>query len=249
MAALKSTLRQLLLFLGFLLIWQEIISLFHLPSYILPTPWQVLHALTQHSGLILRETIPTIIETILGLLLGIIFGGCTGFLLAFSHRFSHWLLPVLIISQVIPTFAIAPILVIWFGYGLASKIAITVLMLFFPVTSSFYDGLRRTNPGWLDLAKIMNASKWRTFWHIRVPAALPAVATGIRLCAVIAPIGAIVGEWVGSSAGLGYLMLNANARMQIDMMFAVLIVIVVLALCLYFSVDALLRRIIYWERV
>ena len=92
----------------------------------------------------------------------------------------------------------------------------------------------------------MNAKKWRVFWYIRLPAALPALASGIRIAAVVAPIGAIVGEWVGSSRGLGYLMINANARLEIDLMFAVLMIIVGIALALYFSVDKLLRMLIWW---
>ena len=119
-------------------------------------------------------------------------------------------------------------------------------MLFFPITSAFYDGLQNTPPGFLDLAKTMNATKWRLFCAIRIPAALPSLASGIRIAAVIAPIGAVVGEWVGSSRGLGYLMLNANARLQIDMMFAALIVMIALALALYFTVDKLLRVLIWW---
>lgn len=244
---MKPLLRNLIILISFLFLWQGVVRLFQLPDYILPAPWQVFTALYFNSALIAHEAIPTFIETVLGFLIGIVFGGCAGILLGFSRSLSYWLLPLLIISQVIPTFAIAPLLVIWFGYGMASKIATTVLMLFFPVTSSFYDGIRRINPEWLHLAKTMNAKKWRLFWHLRIPAALPSVATGIRLCAVLAPIGAIVGEWVGSSSGLGYLMLNANARMQIDMMFAVLMVIVTFSLLLYYSVDKILRVLIFWN--
>ena len=120
-------------------------------------------------------------------------------------------------------------------------------MLFFPVTSAFFDGLRRTNPGWLDIANTMNGSRWRILWHIRVPAALPALASGLRVATAISPIGAVVGEWVGSSRGLGFLMLNANARMEISMMFAALFTIILMSLLLYFSVDKLLRLAIPWQ--
>lgn len=238
--------RNLIVTLSILLCWQAIVMFWQLPDYILPTPVQVFHTLYDQSALIFSQAGTTILETILGLILGILFGCLAGLLLAFFPPFSFWFLPVIIISQAIPTFAIAPLFVIWLGYGLASKIAITVLMIFFPVASSFFDGLRIAKIDWLDLAQSMNANKWRAFLRIQVPAALPSLATGIRLAAVIAPIGAIVGEWVGSSAGLGYLMLNANARMQIDMMFAALMVIVAMALVLYFSVDTLLKKYIWW---
>lgn len=245
----KLLARGLVLFLGLLLLWQMLVSIFELPAYILPTPWQVLKIGYLRADLIFTEMIPTVIETLLGLLLGTLLGCIAAITMAFFRPLALWLLPIVLISQAIPTFAIAPLLVIWFGYGMASKIATTVIMLFFPITSAFFDGLRRTNPGWVDLAKTMDAKRWRIFWHIRVPAALPNLASGLRMATAIAPIGAIVGEWVGASQGLGFLMLNANARMQIDLMFAALFVIVVFSLVLYFSVDKLLKYLIYWEKV
>jgi len=239
-------LRGSLILAALLILWQWIVMVFQLPAYILPTPLQVLHAYYFHYALIAKEAIPTIIETLLGLLLGVIFGSFAALSMAYFRPVSFWLLPILIMSQAIPTFAIAPLLVIWFGYGMASKIVTTVLMIFFPITSAFYDGLKQTDPGWLDLAKTMNAKKWRTFWFIRIPNALPSFASGLRVATVIAPIGAIIGEWVGASQGLGFLMLSANARMQIDLMFAILFTIIILALLLYFVTDKLLRITITW---
>ncbi len=239
--------RSLIIFAGLLLIWQSIILFWHLPDYILPSPSHVFSTLYHQRNLIAIQTLPTLIETLLGFTLGIVFGCLAALFLAFFRPLAHWLLPTLIISQAIPTFAIAPLFVIWLGYGMASKILTAVLMIFFPITIAFYDGLCHTYAGWLDLARTMQAKKWRIFWHIRIPAALPRLASGIRIAAVAAPLGAVIGEWVGASRGLGYLMLNANARMQIDMMFAALIVIIMLALILYFSIDKLLRLLIWWE--
>lgn len=246
---MNLAIRSVIICIGLLLLWEGIVLIFQLPEYILPAPWSVFTALYTHAGLIYQHAIPTIIETLLGLLLGVLLGSLAGFMIVFFPPLALWMLPVLIMSQAIPTFAIAPLFVIWFGYGLASKIAITVLMLFFPVTSSFYDGIRRTPTSLLDMAAIMHATHWRLFWMIRIPAALPSLAAGIRIATVFAPIGAIVGEWVGSSRGLGYLMLNSNARMQIDMMFAVLIIIMLFAIFLYYCVDKLLRFAIYWEKI
>ncbi len=239
--------RSMIVCLILIALWQAIVSIWNLPGYLLPAPVQVLTALYNQHQIITLEAIPTMIETLLGFLLGIFFGCLTGLMVTFFRPLKFWLLPLLIISQAIPTFAIAPLLVIWLGYGIASKIATTILMIFFPVASAFHDGLRCTEAGWLNLAKTMNAREWRVFYYIRLPAALPSLASGIRIAAVAAPIGAIVGEWVGSSQGLGYLMLNANARMQIDVMFAALIVIIVFALVLYFSVDKVLRSLVSWN--
>ncbi|TOK15413.1 ABC transporter permease, partial [Vibrio parahaemolyticus] len=159
----------------------------------------------------------------------------------------RWLLPILIASQAIPVFAIAPVLMLWLGYGIASKVVMAAIIIFFPVTTCCYDGLRNTPTGYLDLAKTMGASKWQLLRHIQLPAALPTLASGIRVAVVIAPIGAVVGEWVGSSEGLGYLMLQANARMIIDEMFAALFILAALSIALYFTTDKLLKKAIPWE--
>lgn len=239
-------LRGIIIFIGLLLIWQLLIFIFQLPSYILPSPLQVFSAWLNFHSLILKEAIPTIIETLLGLFFGVLFGGVTALLMAYFSPVAFWLLPVLIISQAIPTFAIAPLFVMWFGFGIFSKIFITVLMIFFPMTSAFYDGLKNTEKNWLDLAKTMNGKKWRIFWYIRIPNALPRFASGLRVAAVIAPMGAIIGEWVGAASGLGFLMLSANARVQIDLLFAALFTIMIFALLLYFITDRILRMTITW---
>jgi putative hydroxymethylpyrimidine transport system permease protein len=244
---MNSFLRGMIIVCGLILAWEIIVLAFQLPPYILPSPYLVFKTGYANKSLILSESIPTIIETLLGLLLGTLLGCITAIIMAFFRPLKLWLLPVLLISQAIPTFAVAPLFVIWFGYGLTSKIVTTVLMLFFPIASAFFDGLRRTDTGWLDLAKTMDAKKWRVFWFIRIPAALPSLASGLRVATAIAPIGAVVGEWVGASRGLGYLMLNANARMQIDLMFAALFSIVTFSLLLYFTVDKLLRKAIPWQ--
>ena len=243
---MKNILRCILITFSLILIWQATIRYFALPNYLLPTPLEVAHIFYTQYPLLLQQTLPTLVEILLGFILGILLGSIIGFITAFSRLFRYGFLPILLLSQAIPTFAIAPLLVVWLGYGLASKIATTILMIFFPIASSFYDGLCQTPHAWLDLAKTMNATKWRTFFTIRIPAALPHLASGMRIAAVFAPMGAVVGEWVGSSQGLGYLMLNANARLQIDLMFAALIIIILLTLFLYFSVDRLLRIIIWW---
>ena len=193
----------------------------------------------------------TAAEIVLGLLLGTLLGTLSAILIHQSRPARRWLFPILVISQAIPVFAIAPVLVLWLGYGMASKVAMATLIIYFPVTASFLDGLRRTETGWLDLAVTMTDGDprraWAILWHIRVPAALPALASGLRVAAAVAPIGAVVGEWVGASEGLGYVMLHANGRMRIDLMFAALIVLALFAVALYFIVDRLLRLALPWQ--
>ncbi len=233
--------RSLLIIVGLILLWQVIVLLFNFPSYILPSPWQVFESFKNNFGLILSNTIPTVIETFSGLLLGIFLGSLLAIIMYLIPSIGYWLLPLMVISQAVPTFAVAPILVLWFGYGMLSKIATITLMLFFPVASALYYGLKQTSSDWLDLAKVMHGKKSKVLWHLQLPGAKPYFANGVRVAVVLAPIGAIVSEWIGASKGLGFLMLNANARLAIDLMFACVIVIMVLAMALYGLVNLLLK--------
>ncbi|MDS4040422.1 MAG: ABC transporter permease [Candidatus Competibacter sp.] len=241
--------RGLLTLTGLLLVWQMVVVLGELPPYILPDPLAVAASLWRNSGSLFRHAGITALEIVLGMLLGTALGCGSALALGYSRRARRWLLPVLIASQAVPVFAIAPLLVLWLGYGMGSKIAMAMLVIYFPVTANFYDGLRHTPSGWLDLARVMLPEKqrWAVLRHIAIPAALPALASGLRVAAAVAPIGAVLGEWVGSSAGLGYLMLHANSRMQVDLMFAALLVLALLAVGLYFAVDAGLRRLLPWH--
>lgn len=230
-----------------LLLWQLIVWATHSPVYILPGPLATLRAFISILPTIALQSVPTITEIVLGFIFGSLFGASAAIALIYIKPARQWFLPILLISQALPTFAIAPLFVLWFGYGMASKIAVIMLMIFFPITSSFYDGLKRTPQAYLDMAQLMNASRWQTLWRIQIPAALPSLASGLRVAATFAPMGAVIGEWVGASKGLGYLLLNDNARMQIADMFAVLLVIIVLTLLLYWAVNFLLRRLIFWS--
>ena len=239
--------RPLVILVGLLVLWELVVWLSGVPPYILPAPHEVAVAWAARRALILEHWVITTAEILLGLAIGSVLGCSSALVMGYFRPARRWLLPVLVTSQAIPVFAIAPLLVLWLGYGMASKVAMATLIIYFPVTAAFYDGLRRTEPGWLDLARTMGGSRWAALRHIRIPAALPALASGLRVATAVAPIGAIVGEWVGSSAGLGYLMLHANARMQIDLMFAALITLAVFAVALYFSVDTVLRRALPWQ--
>ena len=244
---MRAALRMAVVAAGLVAVWQAVVWVTGAQPFILPGPPAVAVALVGNAGLLLPHAGTTLAEILLGLVIGAALGAFSALVVAHVRPARLWLLPVLVASQAVPVFAIAPLLVLWLGYGMASKVAMAVLIIFFPVTAAFYDGLSRTDPGWLDLARSMGASRWRQLLHLRIPAALPACASGLRVATAVAPIGAIVGEWVGASAGLGYLMLHANARMQVDLMFAALIVLAAMALTLYFTVDRLLRLAVPWQ--
>ena len=194
-------------------------------------------------ALLAEHAVITITEVLIGLVLGAVLGGLSAIGLASSQTARALVKPMLVFSQAIPVFALAPILTLWFGYGLGSKIAMALLIIYFPVTSSFFDALMRTPNDWHHLARVMGASKARFIWYIRIPSALPGFASGLRLAAVYAPIGAIIGEWVGASKGLGYLMLLANGRAKTDLMFAALIVLAIFTVLLHAAVNKLVK---YW---
>lgn len=241
--------RLLPILLGLLGLWQALVWVTGVPPYILPGPVAVAEALAARWATLLDHALVTVAEIVLGLICGAILGAVSALALAGWRPARRWLLPVFVISQSIPVFALAPILVLWLGYGLGSKVAMATLIIYFPVTAAFYDGLRQTEPGWLDMARVMGARPFRILWHIRIPAALPRFASGLRVATAVAPIGAIVGEWVGASKGLGYLMLHANGRMQVDFMFAALFLLAAFSVGLYFTMDAGLRRLTDWAGV
>lgn len=243
--------RSLITLAGLLLAWDLVVRLLDLPAYILPPPHRVTMTIVSRFDLLLSEAAVTVAEMLLGLIFGACLGAAAALGLLLSPGARRWLLPIIIASQAIPVFALAPLLVLWFGYGLPSKVIMAMIIIFFPVTATLYDGLRRTEPGWLDLAHVMTGGdkrhRYRILLRIRLMAALPAFASGLKVAAAVAPIGAVIGEWVGASAGLGFLMLQANARVQIDLMFAALIVLAVCAVSLYAAVDALSRRLLPWQ--
>jgi len=239
--------RALIAAIGIIALWQGFVWATDVPSFLLPSPIRVAQALVDRGDIIAGHAVTTAVEMLAGLALGALLGSAMALTLSAWRGGRRWLLPVLLVSQAVPVFAIAPLLTLWFGFGMASKIVMATIIIFFPVATGFYDGLRRTEPGWLDLAATMNARPAAVLWRLRVPAALPSLASGLRVAAAVAPIGAVVGEWVGASAGLGYLMLHANGRSQTDVMFAALFVLALMALALWFTTDFLLRRAIPWQ--
>jgi putative hydroxymethylpyrimidine transport system permease protein len=232
---------------GLILLWEAFVRVTGVPPFLLPSPARVAQALLGRWDIIAGHAVVTAAEILAGLALGALLGAAMALTLVAWRGGRRWLLPLLLISQAVPVFAIAPLLTLWLGFGMASKVAMATIIIFFPVATAFYDGLRRTEPGLLDLARTMDAPRGAVLWRLRVPAALPALASGLRVAAAVAPIGAVVGEWVGASEGLGYLMLHANGRSQTDLMFAALFVLALMALSLWFATDRLLRRAVPWQ--
>lgn len=238
--------RALVVLAGLLLGWEAIVAASGVPPFILPPPSAVAPVLIDNLDLLALHAGVTALEILLGLLAGTALGVLAACAMMALPRLRTWTLPLLVVTQAIPVFAIAPLLVLWLGYGLLSKVAMATLIIFFPVASALFDGLRRTDPEWLALARVMGARPLDVLLQLRLPAALPAFGSGLRVAASVAPIGAIVGEWVGASAGLGYLMMQQLARGQTALAFAALLIVCCLGVALYYAVDGLLRRAIRW---
>lgn len=231
---------------GLTVLWWGLSAFEVFPAFILPSPFAVAQTVWSQKKLLAEAGATTALETLLGLVGGIVSGGFLALLMLFSKRIRQWIYPLILISQAIPVYALAPLLVLWFGFGLASKIVMTILVIFFPITSSLYDGLSRTPSEFMALGKTMNATPWALIVHIRLPAALPAFASGVKVAAAIAPIGAVIGEWVGASSGLGFLMQTANTRFDTNLMFAALAVLCFFTLSLWGSVHWCTKKLIPW---
>jgi putative hydroxymethylpyrimidine transport system permease protein len=222
---------QLVAIFGALLVWEASVWYFALPIWYLPSPSHLAKTFFGNLPYILPNAGVTALETILGFIAGVTVGMTLALIMASSRWWGEALAPLTVVSQAIPFLALAPLMMIWFGFGMTSKVMMAAIVIFFSVTAAFYDGLKRADENLIDLAKLYGANDRQILWNIRIPASMPQLATGLKLAAAYAPMGAIAGEWVGSEGGLGIMMTYHNARMQTDMVFAAMIVII--AFCLF----------------
>ena len=239
--------RILVTFSVIIIFWYIICLLFELPPFILPSPDLVAIALVNNFYEILNHSSITLLEILLSLFFGIVLGSFFAVLISLSERLKRWIMPLLLASQSIPVFALAPILVLWFGYGISSKVIIGTIIVFFPIASNFSDALNKIPKEYIHAGQTLGFSKLQIFNLIKLPNALPGLFSGIRVGACFAPIGAVVGEWIGGSQGLGSYMIYSNARLQIDNMFAALIILIVITISLYHLIDLILKKLIWWE--
>jgi len=233
----------------FLLLWQLIVSVFDMPAFILPAPAQVarrfLRALSD--GTLFRHTAATLYEILLGLFAGILAAIVLGYSLSRSALLQNILQPFLVASQAIPTVAIAPLLVIWFGPGILSKVLICALIVFFPVLVNTIVGFRSVPDNLRDLMRSMHASRWQTLRLLELPAALPVLLGGLRIGATLSVIGAVVGELVGADRGLGFLINVGRGQYDTALVFVGVFTLVVVALALYGSVLGLEKYFLRWK--
>jgi ABC-type nitrate/sulfonate/bicarbonate transport system permease component len=230
-----------------LAVWEGAARLYNIPHYILPAPGLIVQTALNKYPVFLRHTGVTAQEVVGGGLLGIAVGMALALVMFLCSPLEKALYPLIVASLNVPVFAIAPLLVVWFGYGYQSKVIMAATIVFFPITVSTLDGLKRTDPDLIRLLRTMGASNRQILFKLRFPAALPALFSGLKLSAVYATIGAVVGEWVGAGAGLGYLMLSANAQLRIAEVFVAIMCLTPIGLLLLGGVHVLERWLLPWQ--
>jgi putative hydroxymethylpyrimidine transport system permease protein len=244
----KRVLYPAILLALFVLFWEIMVRQFEVPHYILPAPTRVLNTLAVQQFLLLHHTFVTLQEIMVGFMLAFVVGVGLAFLMFQFPVLEKTFYPLVIGSQTIPVFAIAPLLVLWLGYGLPSKVAMAALIVFFPIVVNTLDGLKGADSDAVNLLKILKANRWQILWKVRVPSALPFIFSGCKIGISVSTIGAIIGEWVGSKEGLGYLMLHANAQLQISLIFASLIYLTILGVSLFYLIVLMERWVMPWKR-
>jgi putative hydroxymethylpyrimidine transport system permease protein len=233
-----------LLILG---LWEAACRWLQLPDFILPTPSQILTVAVGRAGLLLPHAGVTALEVVTGILLSLIVSVPLSMLMFAKPSVEKTLAPFLVASQAVPVFAIAPLLVVWLGYGVASKILMAAVIIFFPITVSLLEGFKSCDREYRILFKLMGARYWRTMQLLYWPWALPHFFAGLKVGVSVATIGAVIGEWIGAQSGLGYLMIQSNARLRVDMVFAAILWLSMMGLSLWTLVGYLERRVIRWK--
>lgn len=209
--------------IGLLVVWELAGQFGLLPKFILPTPLQILQAFVRNSDQLAFHTKVTLLEAVVGLSYGVVIACLLALVMDTFPLFHKAIYPLLVITQTVPTIAIAPILVLWLGYGMAPKIVLIVLTTTFPIVVAILDGFRHADEDTIQLLRLMNASKWQILWHVKIPTSLSYFYAGLRVSVSYAFIAAVVSEWLGGFEGLGVYMIRTKKLFQYDTMFAIIL--------------------------
>jgi NitT/TauT family transport system permease protein len=228
-------------------VWEVACVAFQVPSYLVPTPTAIAAKLYEKRDLYFGHTWVTLYETVAGFALAVVAGVFAAALIVVVRPVRDIIMPLLLIAQLIPKVAIAPILLIWFGYGLLPKILIGFLVAFFPIVVNVASGLAAVERELLDLGHSLEATRWQILWKFRMPTALPELFSGMKIAITLAVIGAVIGEFVGGNRGLGYLILIANQDLDTPLAFAALLILSVVGIVLYALIEVAERLLIPWS--
>lgn len=246
-AATSSYLPAVLAIAGCILVWHLVVWGFSVPTYMAPGPIDVLRAFGENAQTLLRNLWPTLMEAALGF----VFGNLAGILLAvwfvYSPIAEKAIFPIAVVIKSIPIIALAPILVLLFGNGYAPKIIIAAMICFFPTLVNMVQGLKSASPAMLDLMRVLSASQSEIFWRVRLPSSLPFMFAALKIAATSCVMGAIVAEWIGSSFGLGALIIDATYNFRSPLLYATVVIAAALAVILFFAVSYVESKVVRWK--
>ena len=240
--------RPLILIVVIFVLWDLVIRIFKFPPYLIPAPWDVAKMLVAEWPRLWRESLFTGYATLGGFGLSILFGIPIAMLIAYSRLVESYVYPLLVFSQSVPKIAIAPLFVVWFGFGIFPKVISAFLLGFFPVVVATVMGFKSMETEMIDLARSMRASRLQMFLKFSLPQALPSIFSGLKVSATLAVVGAVVGEFVGSNSGIGYVLQIANGNFDLPLMFAALFVLSMMGVILFAIVDVVEKMMIPWHQ-
>ena len=244
----RQWLPSLLIVVGILIVWEAYVRIFDVQTWLLPAPSDIGTALYNDAGLLSKHTRATLSEIVVGFGLALVCGVALATAIGLSRTLERAIYPFVIASQTIPIIVIAPMLLIWVGYGLAPKVIVVALISFFPIVVNMVDGLKSVDRDMVNLMRTLGAHRLQVFFKVQVPTSLPYLFSGMRVAIAVSVIGAVIGEWVGSSEGLGYLMIRSKPQFLTERVFAAITILSAMGVGLFASVGIVERFAIPWWR-
>ncbi|RWN53816.1 MAG: ABC transporter permease [Mesorhizobium sp.] len=245
-AATSSWLPAAILLLVTIVVWEAAVRIFSISSFIVPAPSEIAKSLVAQWGTLMQATVVTAGEILFGFLVSFIVGIALALVIVRFDWLGRALYPLVVLFQNVPKVALAPIFILWFGYGLAPKIGLILVIAFFPVTLSMLAGMQSVDRSLLSLMNSVGASPTQILFRIRVPHSLPSLMAGTKIAATLSVIGAIVGEFAGASDGLGYVIQFASTQLDTALVFAALLLVSVLGIAFYYAAEILERVVVPW---
>lgn len=243
----SPALRPFLMLVILVVLWDLAIRVFDIKPYLIPNPWSVAKQLVNEWPMLWRETLPTLYATLGGFVASAIVGVLIAMWISYSRLVESFVYPLLVFSQSIPKVAIAPLFVVWFGFGIVPKVIAAFLLGFFPVVVATVQGFKSVEGDVIDLARSMGASPLKVFLKFRLPTALPSIFSGLKVSVTLAVVGAVVGEFVGSNSGIGYVLQKANGTFDLPLMFAALVVLSMVGVLLFLAIELIERALMPWH--
>ena len=243
----SPALRPFLMVVMLIVLWDVFIRIFKVPPYLVPNPLSVAKTLVAEWPMLLRETMPTLYATLGGFALSALIGVPIAMSIAYSRVVESFVYPLLVFSQSVPKVAIAPLFVVWFGFGIVPKVIAAFLLGFSPVVVATVQGFKSVEGDVIDLARSMGANPWKIFLKFRLPHALPSIFSGLKVSVTLAVVGAVVGEFVGSNSGLGYVLQKANGTFDLPLMFAALVILSMIGVLLFLVLEVIERALVPWH--